>query len=124
MRFARWIPLVAAAEAAVTGLLLIVRPSLFSWLIFGSELPEPGPALGRVAGIVMLCFGFAFLSPRAGSGKATPSVGPLLVYNVLATLYLGYLGIAGQPVGPLLWPAVAIHPVLAALLVGTWRRVD
>jgi hypothetical protein len=41
----------------------------------------------------------------------------LLIYNLLITLYLAYVGIAGDLVGTLLWPAVALHAVLSAILV-------
>jgi hypothetical protein len=40
----------------------------------------------------------------------------MLGYNLVATIYLSYLGIAGNPVGVLLWPAVALHLLLTALL--------
>jgi hypothetical protein len=40
----------------------------------------------------------------------------MLAYNLLATPYLGYLGIAGKLVGMLLWPAVALHLLFTALL--------
>jgi hypothetical protein len=40
----------------------------------------------------------------------------MFTYNLLATLYLCYLGIKGTSVGMLLWPAVALHLLLTALL--------
>jgi hypothetical protein len=40
----------------------------------------------------------------------------MLGYNLLATIYLLYLGIVGKPAGVLLWPAVALHLLLTALL--------
>jgi hypothetical protein len=40
----------------------------------------------------------------------------MLTYNLLATVYLGYLGIMGKTVGMLLWPAVALHVLLTVLL--------
>jgi len=40
----------------------------------------------------------------------------MLTYNSLATLYLLCLGIGGEWVGPLLWPAVALHGILSLLL--------
>jgi hypothetical protein len=49
----RWITLAAAIEAAATGLLLIISPTTFSWLILGSELSDPGQPLGRLAGIAL-----------------------------------------------------------------------
>jgi len=41
----------------------------------------------------------------------------MLAYNALVALYLGYLGIVGHAWGALLWPAVALHAVVAAALV-------
>jgi hypothetical protein len=39
---------------------------------------------------------------------------------VLVTCYLLYPGIRGEWVGPLLWPAVALHAVLTLLLARAW----
>ena len=39
----------------------------------------------------------------------------MLTYNFLVTAYLLYLGFSGELVGILLWPAIAIHAVLALL---------
>jgi len=39
-----------------------------------------------------------------------------LTYGAAVTLYLSYLGIRGNWVGPLLWPAVVLHAVLTLLL--------
>ena len=50
----------------------------------------------------------------AAGALASPA---LLIYNLLITLYLAYVGIAGELVGTLLWPAVALHAVLSAILV-------
>jgi len=40
----------------------------------------------------------------------------MLTYSALATLYLLYLAIRGEWVGPLLWPVVALHGILTVLL--------
>jgi hypothetical protein len=44
----------------------------------------------------------------------------MAIYGMLVTLYLSFLGIRGEWVGPLLWPAVALHAVLTLLLVRAW----
>ena len=36
----------------------------------------------------------------------------MLTYKLQVTIYIIYLGIGGELVGSLLWPAVAIHAVL------------
>ena len=83
-------------------------------------MSEPGQALGRLTGIALL--GFALTSwPDPPRGPVTRA---MLTYNLLATIYLGYLGIAGTSVGVLLWPAVALHVVLFALLGRAWRATE
>jgi len=107
----KWATTAAAVEAAATGLILLLSPALFGRLIFGAELSEPGQALGRLTGIVLL--GFALASWPKPTTKPTLA---MFIYNLLATLYLCYLGIEGTLVGFLLWPAVALHLLLTALL--------
>ena len=48
----------------------------------------------------------------------------MLTYSALATLYLAYLGIRGEWVGTLLWPAVAAHAVLTILLARAWCKAQ
>ena len=108
----KWVTTAAAVEAAATGLILFLGPELFGRLILGGELAEPGQALGRLTGIVLL--GFALTSvPDPSAWSVTRA---MLTYNLLATVYLGYLGILGKTVGVLLWPAVVLHLLLTALL--------
>ena len=111
----RWTTLTAAAEVGLTGLILIVSPSLFGWLVLGVELNEAAQALGRIAGFAMLGFGIASWPAGAAAGPTEQATRALLIYNVLATIYLGYLGVAAKP-GVLLWPAVALHAAIAVTL--------
>jgi hypothetical protein len=108
----RWVTTAAAIEAAATSLVLLLSPVLFGRLILGAELSETGQALGRLTGIVLL--GFALTAWPAPAARSV--TGAMLAYNLLATIYLCYLGIAGKLVGMLLWPAVALHLLLTVLL--------
>jgi hypothetical protein len=108
----KWITTAAAVEAAATGLILLLSPELFGRLILGGELAEPGQALGRLAGIALL--GFALTSWPDPSTRSV--VRAMLTYNLLATVYLCYLGSLGKTVGMLLWPAVALHVLLTVSL--------
>ena len=108
----RWVTTAAAVEAAATGLILLLSPELFGRLVLGGELAEPGPALGRLAGIALL--GFALTSWPDPSARSV--IRAMLAYNLLATIYLCYLGIVGKSVGVLLWPAVVLHLLLTVLL--------
>jgi len=102
----------AIAEAA-TGLALIVVPSLVGRLLLGAELSGVSIVIGRLAGIALVGFGIACWP---GCSAARSFCG-MLTYNVLATLYLAYVGLGGEFAGKLLWPAVVFHAVLGIFLV-------
>ncbi len=109
--------LAVAIEAAV-GFALIVNPSLAASLVFGGGLSAPGEAIGRLAGIALLALAVACW-PGAAK-RSGPDLRGLLAYNLLATIYFLYVGIDGRSVGGLLWPVVALHAVLTALILRAW----
>jgi hypothetical protein len=116
----KWLLGLAAALEAVTGLALLIDPVVVARLLLGGDLTGMGPPLGRVAGIALLSLGLACWQ---WPGTASPGVfRALLTYNLLVTLYLLWLGIGGEWVGVLLWPAMALHAVLTLLLAGSWWR--
>ena len=39
----------------------------------------------------------------------------MLIYSVAVTLYLAYIGMSGASTGILMWPAVVLHAIIAAL---------
>ncbi len=99
---------VAAVAEAVTGLALLVVPSLVGQLLLGAELTEMALVVARVAGIALIALGVA-------CWPGPPRVG-MLTYSAAVTLYLAWGGLAGVMTGILLWPAVALHAVLTLLL--------
>jgi hypothetical protein len=108
--------LAAVAEAA-TGLALIVVPSVVARLLFGAELGGIAVVVARVAGLALLSLGLACWPGRTSSLAA---ISGMTVYNVVAAVYLAYLGVVGEWVGVLLWPAVGLHVVLSLLLGRAW----
>jgi hypothetical protein len=104
----------AAVAEAVTGLALIVAPSLVGRLLLGAELTGVAVPVARVLGIALIALGVA-------CWPGPPLLG-MLTYGALVTAYLLYLGIGGEWVGPLLWPAVVLHAVLTFLLARTWFK--
>jgi hypothetical protein len=106
---------VSAAIEAVTGLALIAAPELVAHVLLGAGLSASGIAVARVAGFGLLSLGLACWPGAAGD---TPQVTrALLTYNLLAALYLGYLRVGGGFVSYLLWPACALHVLLAVLFI-------
>ena len=105
---------VAAVIEAVTGLALIVAPSLTGRLLLGAESTGIAIPVARVLGIALIALGVACWPGPALLG--------MLTYGALVMLYLLYLGIRGEWVGPLLWPAVVLHAVLTLLLARAWLK--
>jgi hypothetical protein len=105
----------AAVSEAATGLALLVVPSLVGRFLLGTELAGVAIPVARVTGIALVALGIACLPGR------TPLCG-MLTYSVLATAFLASLGIRGQWVGPLLWPAVVAHAILTVLLARAWLQ--
>jgi hypothetical protein len=116
----RLLKLTAVIEAA-TGLALIAVPAVVVRLLLGAEISGAGIPLGRVAGFGLLSLGMACWPERDVTGSIPPALRAMLTYNSLATLYLLCLGIGGEWVGLLLWPAVALHGILSLLLARQWR---
>jgi hypothetical protein len=114
----------AAAGEASLGLVLLVYPPIVVRLLLDAEIAGAGIAVSRVAGIALIALGGACWpgSEATGISISTPALRAMLCYSLLATLYLAYLGICGEWVGVLLWPAVAIHAVLTTLLVRAWLK--
>lgn len=104
----------SAAIEAVTGIALIAAPELVARLLLGAELAASGVAVARLAGCGLLALGLTCWP----GGDANPAgARALVVYNLLAGLYLGYLRGSGAFTAFLLWPACVLHLMLGVLLV-------
>jgi hypothetical protein len=104
-----------------TGLALVIDPAIVVALLLGAEISGVGTLLGRCFGIALLSLGLACWPGRRGAESSSPAAGGMLIYNALIALYLAYLGTVGRKGGMLLWPGVALHAVVALLLIWTWR---
>lgn len=107
--------LAAVAEAA-TGLALLLAPAFVARLLLGpDDLTGIAVVLARVTGISLIGLG---LSCWPGD----TALAGMLTYSGGVTLYLTLVGLAGEFVGVLLWPAVVLHALLTGLLTWAWRR--
>ena len=107
--------LLAAVSEAATGLALLIVPSLVGRLLLGQELAGVAIPVARVLGIALIALGIACWPGRT-------ALCGMLTYSVLATAFLAYVGIRGNWVGPLLWPAVVAHGILTILLARAWYK--
>jgi hypothetical protein len=106
----RWALILAQAGEVATGVALLAVPSFVGRLLLGEELTGAAVAVARVAGIALIALGVACWPGKAVIG--------MLCYSAAVALYLAYGGLAGTFGGVLLWPAVVLHVILAALLIG------
>ena len=104
----RSVLILAAVGEATLGAALLIAPSLVGQLLLGAELTGIAGTVARVAGIALIGLGI-------GCWPGPPRIG-MRSYLALSALYLAYIGLAGGPPGILLWPAVVLHVILAALL--------
>jgi hypothetical protein len=108
----------AAVLEALTGLVLIVCPSIVVKLLFGADIAGIAVVTSRFAGLALISLGVACWPCRS----ASYALYGMLTYGSLATLGLLYLALGGRWNGPLLWPAVALHAVLTLLLARAWLK--
>lgn len=101
----------AAAAAAATGTVLVAYSPILVRL-FGADIGGAGEVMSRIAGIALVGPGVACWP----DGSTRPALHGMRTYGILAVLYLVYVGVRGEWVGVLLWPAVAAHALLVMLL--------
>ena len=103
----------AAIGEAVTGLALLIAPSLVGQFCWASTCRRRMP-IARVAGMALIALGIACWPG--------PPLAGMLTYSAMVTLYLAYLGFAGGLIGVLLWPVIALHVILTAFLIREFMR--
>jgi hypothetical protein len=104
---------VAAVVEVATGMALLIVPSLVGRLLFGEQLTGIVIPVARVLGVALIALGVC-------CWPGSTAFCGMLTYSALVTLYLLFLAIRGEWVGPLLWPVVVIHALLTALLARAW----
>ena len=111
----------ASVVEFATGLALIAAPALVARLLLGADIAGTAVLLARFLGVGLLALGLACWPGKGSITSIAPAFRAMLVYNALVALYLGYVATITHVAGPLLWPAAAIHAVVALLLV--WVRL-
>ena len=107
----------AAAAEAITGLLLLLSPSIVVRLLFGAEITGAAIVVSRIAGVSLVALGLA-----CWPGVRSRELFGMLIYSSFVALYFIGLGVAGECVGKLLWPAAAVHVILTIFLAREWAK--
>ncbi|MGA7198943.1 MAG: hypothetical protein WBQ45_18505 [Roseiarcus sp.] len=106
----------SVAVEIATGIASIVAPARVIELLLGtSDFGQLLP-MARCFGVALLALGLACWPSRQSAANGSPALRGLLTYNALIALFLAYLGTVERVGGVLLWPAVALHAVVALML--------
>jgi len=105
----------ASLAEVVTGWIALIDPVILVRLLFGAEIAGAGTIVARILGASLLGLGVSCW-PGSWFVNIPQTVLGILIYSFFVTFYFGYLGITGQWVGLLLWPAILLHASLTFLL--------
>jgi hypothetical protein len=108
--------LITAFVEAATGLCLLFLPAVLFTILLGLDHATVDAIfVGRLAGAALLAIGIA--SWMARTDTRTPAqlgiLTGILIYNLAASMLLAFAGAGLKMIGVLLWPAVAVHAILA-----------
>ena len=114
----------ALAEVG-TGVVLLVQPSVVFRLLLGVSSAAPEALfVGRITGAALLAIAVACWlarNDRHSPAQRGVSIG-VLIYDVAAAVLLAYAALELSLAGIVLWPAAALHTVLAGWCVACLRR--
>jgi hypothetical protein len=123
---ARTLLIVTALVETPIGLMLLASPSLVVAFLLGASLDAPAAlVVGRIAGAALLSLGAAGWLARDGAASRAGRglVAATLLYNCAAGAVLASAAAGVKLAGVLMWPAVALHAVLAVWGVACLRMV-
>src|SRR5688572_18751274 len=121
---ARTLLIVTAFVEAPIGLMLLVSPAVVVAFLLGVSLDAPAALIvGRIAGAALLSLGGGcWLARDDGPSRAGRGlVAAMLLYNCAAGAVLATAAAGERLVGVLIWPAVALHAVLAVWCIACLR---
>ena len=121
---ARELLIVTALVEMPIGLMLLLSPGLVVPFLLGTSLGAPAAlVVARIAGAALLSLGGAcWLARDDGPSRAGRGlVAAMLLYNGTAAAVLANAGAGMTLGGVLMWPAVALHAVLAVWCVASLR---
>ena len=121
---ARTLLIVTALVEAPIGVMLLLFPPLVARCLLGVSLDAPAALIvGRIAGAALLSLGGAcWLARDEGPSRARRGlVAAMLLYNCAAGAVLANAAAGLRLGGVLMWPAVAVHAVLAVWCIACLR---
>ena len=107
--------LLAALVEIIVGASFVLATNGQSQLVFGAPTEGTGSLFARLAGIGLIGLGLTCL-PSNVAGTQRIAVRGLFIFNIAATIFFAWVGLATTFRGVVLWPVVVLHAVLAIVL--------
>lgn len=106
----------AAWLEIIVGFSCVAMPDVLCRLLFAATPEGITLLFARFAGVALLGLGIACMPSKLTEPRWSAALG-LLVFNVGATVFFAWVGVATMFRGILLWPVVILHAVIAACLI-------
>jgi hypothetical protein len=113
---------IAAWVEIIVGASFILALNAQSQFIFGATPEGIGDTWARFAGVALIGLGIACLPSNLAGARQ--GVRGLLVFNIGATIFFAWVGVATTFGGVLLWPVVILHAVISIALALSLRHED
>jgi hypothetical protein len=106
------------------GSLLLVLPGPTSALLVEDSTPGPGLTLAQMLGAALVSMGIMllFVSKTKDNGTLGGVTVAYILYNLAGIGVMSFAALSRGHEGDALWPAVALHTVLVALLLRAHLR--
>jgi hypothetical protein len=108
--------LTTAFVEVAAGLCFLFLPAVLFTILLGLEhVSVDALFVGRITGAALLAIGIASFMARTDtfSPAQLGLLTGILIYDAAASMLLAYAGAVLKMIGVLLWPAVALHAILA-----------
>ena len=113
---------ITAILEGVTGLALVIRPSLIVSLLLGVSLTNStATSICRLLGAILFIIAIACWLAR-NNRQSSVMVKVMLAYNIISIILLVYAALVEKIYGPVLWPAVLLHLVLLIWCVSSLQK--
>jgi hypothetical protein len=112
----KWLLLITALVEVGAGLCLLSVPGVLLTALLGAEhATNDARFVGRIGGAALLAIGVASWMARTDALTAAQLglLAGILIYDVAAAMLLAFAGTVLEMKGVFLWPAVALHAILA-----------
>ncbi len=107
---------ISALIEVLTGIAMILVPTLTITLLMGDGIGPGGIAVTRVLGVGLLSLGISTWESAQQPTVARTRIG-LCTYNIGVAALLSVIGASGTVGGLLLWPAAGLHATLGATIL-------